>query len=181
MSLEGDGLRRAGGWPGRLLGAVGVLVLLAGCGGEPAEPEGRRLPAVAEIATAVQAVETLLGGPQEYFEINADHRLVNLFVASDDGTTATAYLVVGGEVQPPAPPRPVAAGSTFTADEIGFDPDTVLDRVALELPESELTTFVILVGPGGTVRYEVLARSAQGGVLAVEVTADGTVVGVETL
>lgn len=167
----------------RRLLLVAALVLAVACGGrdEPGATDGRRMPAVAEIASAVEAVESLLGGPQAYFEINADHRLVNLFVAGEEGTTATAYLVLDGEVQPPAPPRPVEAGTTFTADEIGFDPATVLERVAIELPESELTTFVILVGPAGAIRYEVLARSLQGGVLAVEVTADGTVVGVETL
>lgn len=165
----------------RRLVIVAVLAVVAACGGGEADEPTRPVPAVAEIAVAVEALESFLGGPQEYFEINADHRLVNLFVATDDGTTATAYLFVAGEIQPPAPPRPVEAGATFTADQIEFDPDTVLGRVADELPGSELSAFVIVVGPTGAVRYEVLARSAQGGVLAVEVTATGAVVGVETL
>lgn len=168
-----------------LLAAVTVVVVgsvVASCGGDDADtaPQ-RRVPAVAEIVPAIEALEEMLGGPQEYFEINADHRLVNLFVSTDDGTTATAYLFVDGEVQPPAPPRPVEAGNTFGGDEVDFDADQVLARVATELPGSELATFVIVVGPTGTVRYEVLTRSGQGGTLAVEVLGDGTVLGVETL
>lgn len=162
--------------------AAALILIGPACGGDdPVDRTGRSRPAVEVVAPAVEALETLLGGPQDYFEINADHRLVNLFVASDDGTTATAYLFLDGEIQPPAPPRPVEAGTTFSADEIEFDPDTVLARVADELPGSDLTTFVIVVGPTGAIRYEVLARSAQGGVLAVEVTSDGIVVGVETI
>ena len=43
-------------------------------------------------------------GPQDFYEVNATPQLVNLFVATDDGATATAYVYLDGELQPPAPP-----------------------------------------------------------------------------
>lgn len=160
---------------------TGVLALAAaGCGGDDGHDERAR-PAVAQIVEAVAALELELDGPQEYFEINADAQLVNLFVATDDSTTVTPYLYLDGELQPPAPTRPVAEGATFTADQIDLDPERVLDQVADELPDSELTTFVVVVGPTDALRYEVLARSPRGGTLAVEVTGEGAIVGVESL
>ena len=42
-------------------------------------------PIVDQIAAAVDALETELGGPQRYFEINATAQLINLFVALNDG------------------------------------------------------------------------------------------------
>lgn len=174
------------GTPRRLVAAAislaaGLAIGLSACGDDDgAAPDDRPVPAVARIAVAVDELEGELGGPQEYFEINVDDWLVNLFVATDGGTTATPYLFVDGEVQPPGPAGP-AEGSTFTAAEVDVDADRVLDQVADELPDSTLTTFVITVGPSDALRYEVLARSPRGGTLAVEVTGDGAIVGVESL
>ncbi|MEX2626612.1 MAG: hypothetical protein WD225_06990 [Ilumatobacteraceae bacterium] len=169
-----------------LAGVVLAGVVGAACGGGDgdggdggSEHEGR--PLVGEIAPAIEAVERSLGGAQEYFEINADERLVNLFVATDDGATVTPHLYLDGEIQPPAPPRSVEAGTTFTADDVALDADVVLDQVGDELPDSTLTSFVIVVGPDDRVRYEVLARSPRGGTLAVEVSGAGEVIGVEPL
>lgn len=166
-----------------VLSAVAAGWGLVACGNDDAPDAlgGRETPAVDQIEVAVEELERLLGGSQDYFEINAGERFVNLFVATDDRTTVTPYLFADGAVQAPAPTRPVAEGATFTADDIVFDPDRVLHRVADELPDAILTTFVIVVGPDDRLRYEVLARSARGGTLAVEVTPDGEVVGVESL
>ncbi len=165
--------------------AVALLIVVsalaaAGCGGDDG-PDERARPAVAQIEAAVAALERELDGPQEYFEINADAQLVNLFVATDGATTVTPYLYIDGELQPPAPTRPVTEGATFTADRIDVDPERVLDQVAEELSDSELATFVVVVGPAGDVRYEVLTRSPRGGTLAVEVSGDGAILGVESL
>jgi hypothetical protein len=170
---------RARRLPSALL-AVTILVGGVACGGDDDTPASPR-PAVELLAPAVEALEAELGGPQEYFEINVDERLVNLFVADDDGTSVVPYLFLDGELQPPAPAQPVVEGTTFAATAIDVDPDTVLDMVAVELPTATMRRFVVLVGPEGALRYEVFVQSVQGGQLAVLVTGDGEVLGVETL
>jgi hypothetical protein len=134
---------------------------------------------VAEIAPAMAAVESELGGPQDFFEVNATPQLVNLFVATDDGTTATAYVFLDGELQPPAPPRDVAGGATFRAEAVDFDPDTIFTGVVDELGDPAITQFVVVGGPGGAVQYSAFVTSSQGGVLDVLLGPDGTVLGVD--
>lgn len=164
-----------------LLTAV-LGVGLVACGGDGSDAEsGEPRPAVATIAPAIEALERELGGPQEYFEINADAIVVNLFVAVDDGRSAVPYVYLDGELGPPAPSQPVVEGATFAADDLEFDPDTVLEQVGTELPGATMRRFVVLVGPEGSLRYEVFVQSEQGGRLAVQVTGDGEVLGVETL
>lgn len=165
-----------------LAGLVLTGVAGAGCGGSgDGGSDSRGGPAVSEIEPAIEEVERSLGGAQEYFEINADERLVNLFVATDGGATVTPHLYLDGEIQPPAPARSVETGTTFTADELEFDADAVLEQVDDQLPDATLTTFVIVAGPDARVRYEVLARSPRGGTLAVQVSGTGEVIGVEPL
>ena len=113
---------------------------------------GRRRPLLDQIAPAVAAVEAELGGPQQFFEINATPQLVNLFVATDGATQVTPYVYVGGELAPAAEPAG-AEGSTFGADALSFDPATMLDAVGAELPDSDVTLFSVAGGPGGAVQY----------------------------
>jgi hypothetical protein len=147
----------------------------SGNGGPDGTPAPAGLPLVDQITPAVEALERSIGRPVEYYELNADARLVNLFVATDDGATATPYVYLDGELQPPGPPLEVSTGNTFVADDVAFDPDTVLSGVASELDPSTLARFVVLAGPAGDVRYEVLVRSRQGGALSVVVGPDGAV------
>ncbi|CAN5417835.1 hypothetical protein BH23ACT3_BH23ACT3_11940 [soil metagenome] len=163
---------------GRVLLVVALLIAVAACGDDD-QPAPR--PAVQLVLPAIEALEAHLGAPQEYFEINVDQRLVNLFVAVEGGRSFIPYLYLDGEIQPPAPSQPVEAGETFAAEDMRFDPEKVLQRVADDLPTSAMERFVILVGPDGVVRYEVFVRSARGGQLAVAVTGDGDVLGVESL
>ena len=151
--------------------------MLVGCGGDGDDPPGG-LPIVAEIAPAIAAVEAELGGPQDYFEINATTQLVNLFVATDDRSTATAYVYLGGELQPPAPPQDVASGGTFIAEALDLDPDVILTGIAEELDDPDVTQFVIVGGPGGAVQYSAFVVSSEGGILDVLLGADGAVLGV---
>jgi hypothetical protein len=82
-----------------LAAALVGATALAGCGDDDGDVA---LPAVEDIAPAVAALEASLGGPQDYFELDATVLGVTLWVAGtaadDDGaTTATPYLYVGGE------------------------------------------------------------------------------------
>ena len=151
--------------------------MLGGCGDDD-EPPGA-LPLVTAIAPAIAAVEAEVGGPQDYFEVNATPQLVNVFVATDDGATATAYVYLDGELQPPAPPRDVAGGSTFRAEAVDFDPDAVFNGIADELGGPTVTQFVVVGGPGGAVQYSAFVVSSEGGVLDVLLGPDGAVLGVD--
>jgi hypothetical protein len=151
--------------------------LLGACGDDDEPPAA--LPLVGEIAPAVAAVEAELGGPQDYFEVNATPQLVNLFVATDAGSTATAYVYLDGELQPPAPPGQVAGGATFRAEALDFDPDLVFSGIAEELGDPTVTQFVVVGGPGGAVQYSAFVTSSEGGVLDVLLGPDGAVLGVD--
>jgi hypothetical protein len=128
------------------------------------------------IDHAVTAVEAELGGPQDYFEINATPALVNLFVADEGGVTAYAYVagVLTSEDLTGA-----AEGTTFRAGALDFDPARVTSAVSAELPTSRQEAFEILGGPDGMVLYSVIVTSAAGGQLIVEVASDGTIVAVD--
>ncbi len=106
------------------------------------------------------AVEAELGGPQQFFEINATPQLVNLFVAVDGATQVAPYVYVGGELAPAADPAG-ADGPTFGADALSFDPDTVLDAVAADLPDADVELFSIA---GDPVQYRATVQSGDAGV-----------------
>jgi hypothetical protein len=153
-----------------------VVVGTAGCGGDDdGEPER---PALEQIAMAITALEAKLGGPQQYFEINATPQLVNLFVADAATTTVTAYVYVGGSVAQTGQPAE-AEGNTFVASALTFDPATILDGVTDRLPDSDIVMFTIAGGPGGAVQYTVGVQSKEGGTLDVTVGADGVVQSVD--
>jgi hypothetical protein len=151
-----------------LLPAVAVLVVA--CGGGDADAAR---PLVGQIDPAMAAVDAELGSPQRYFEVNATPQVVNLFVASAHGTTVTPYVYVGGELAPAGRPAS-ASGSTFAADSVAFEP-TILDAVAEELPEADLSVFTIVGGPDGAVQYSVDVQSERGGTLTVVLGPDGAV------
>ena len=140
---------------------AGCVVLTASCGGD--DDEAVR-PLVDQIAPAIAAVEAELGGPQQYFEINATPQVVNLFVATDGATMVVPYVYVGGELASPAEPT-TAEGATFVADAVTFDPATILDGVTDELPDSDVVLFSIVGGPGGAVQYGATVQSDEGGTL----------------
>ena len=106
---------------------------------------------------------------------------MNVFVATDDESTATAFVYLDGELEEPAPPQGVEGGATFRADAVDFDPDVVLDTVATELEDSVIGQFVVVGGPGGAVRYEAIVTSDLGGSLSVVVGPDGEVRSVDPL
>jgi len=153
--------------------AAALLVLgTAGCGGDDRATPAR--PAIDQVGPAVAVVEAKLGGPRQYFEIDATPQLVKLFVADAPKTSATTYLYVGGELAPPSAPAP-ASGSTFAATDLTFDPGTILDNVAERLPGSDIVLFSAAVGEGGSVDYVAGVQSKEGGSLQVTLAPDGTV------
>ena len=188
----------------RLVGVIAVLAVLGACSDDVASPDtspgsssvaqspafsvpGSASPAdvlnppprVDLIAEAVAAIEAELGGPQQYFEINATPRLVNLFVALNNAAVAQPWVYFDGsltsqEGQP-------AQGNTFGADAVDFDPQSVLSGVVDELPTSAFDAFIIDGGPAGAVRYSVVVSSTAGGQLVVIVDPAGKVLSVETV
>ena len=165
-----------------VLAALAGLLVLAGaaCGGDDSGG-GADAGFVADIRSAVAAVEADLGDGQEFFEVTATPQLTNVFVAVDDATAAVPYLFVDGELQPPAPTLTGASGFTFTADAIDFDEDTILDSIASELPDATVESLSVEGGEGGVVRYVVSVRSEAGGLLDVTVGVDGAVLAVDPL
>ena len=132
----------------------------------------------ASIRPALDAVEAELGAGQRYFEVTATAQLTNVFVAVDDATAVVAYAYLDGELQAPAPRRDGASGSTFGAGDVELDPATVLAGVAGELPSATIESLSVYGSPSG-VTYVALARSEAGGLLDVELAADGRVLAVD--
>ena len=130
-------------------------------------------PRVDMIAPAIAAVEAELGGPQEYFEINATSKLVNVIVAVNDATVAQYWVYLDGELT--SGQAQDAQGNTFTAAAVTFDPDAVLTQIQRDLPDSSIDLFFVQGGADGSVRYTALVSSQAGGQLEVVVGPDGTV------
>ena len=130
------------------------------------------------IRPAVAALEAKLGGAQQYLEVNATPTLVNLFVSTNGGTQAVAYVYVEGKLSDPAAPEAVKPGAaTFAASSIAFDESKVLAPLLKALPNSQYRVFSVLGAAGGGVSYEVTIQSAQGGQLQVPVAPDGSITG----
>lgn len=178
----------------RVLSVVMMAAVLVGCSGDGdsaattapdvtiCDPEGTAqaeadLPQVARIAEAIEALEQQLGAPQQYFEVNATARVVNLFVALNDGTLAQAWLYLDGTFT--SQEAQAASGGTFAADDVAFDADRVLERVRSEVPEAVLESFYVHGDGKGNVQYGVLASALCGGGLDVVVGPDGSVKSVD--
>lgn len=169
-------------------GALAIPVLVSAlaaiavaCGGDGAGGTAAEELPLGDVRAAVEAVERELGSGQEYFEVTVNKQLTNVFVAVEGATAALPYVYLDGVLQAPAPVLDGAAGQTFTAAALDFDPDRVLAGVRRELPESSIDAFSVEGGPEGRARYVVSVRSAQGGLLDVVVGADGTVFEVNPL
>ena len=169
---------------------VVALVALASCSGggssaittvpatstTPVSAQGT-LPLVGEIYVAVKTLETKLGAPQQFFEINATSRLVNLIVALNDGAVAQPWVYLDGELS--STEGAGATGATFASSALDFAPDKVLSKLQAALPKSSPDLFFIEGGPGGIVRYSVAVSSSLGGQFVVVVGPDGTVQSVD--
>jgi hypothetical protein len=158
--------------------AAALFIVVGGCGSDDSSDPALRVDLIDD---AVAAVEAELGGPQQYFEINATPDLVNLYVANDDAAEATSYVYrPDGSLDPPIGPA-AAEGETFGADAIEVDEGSVLDDVLAELAESIALAFAVTGTGDGAVQYQVLLQSLRGGRLAVYVDGDGAILGSDVL
>jgi hypothetical protein len=130
-------------------------------------------PRVDLIHEAVAALETKLGAPQQYFEINATSKLVNLIVSLNEDKVAQPWVYLDGELS--SAEGQTASGFSFAASALDFDPAKVLTKLQAELPHSSPDLFFVEGGQGGIVRYSVEVTSSQGGQLVVVVGPDGAV------
>lgn len=135
------------------------------------------LPQVADIATALADLEAELGGPQEYFEVNATARVVNMFVALNGGQVAQPWLWVDGELS--SKEGSPASGGTFVTADLDLDPDTVFATVREEIPDAILETFYVHGDGEGNVQYGLLTSAQCGGGLDIVVGPDGAVKSVD--
>jgi hypothetical protein len=141
-------------------------------------PDAGVLPKVELIDEAVAAVEAEMGGPQDYFEINASPGLVNLFVSLNNGTVALPYVYLDGQLSS-SDPLQGATGNTFRASALDFEPAAVLATVKDEVPGAALSAFVVEGNAAGAVQYSVVINSAGGGQLVAVVSAEGAVLSVD--
>ena len=148
---------------------VGVFlaVVAAACGGSETSETSSRLD---EIRPAMAAVESLLGGPQRYSEVNATPSEVNVFVVRDG--VDLAYVVREDDVDVPVGGTPYA-GPTFIAEQVTFSPG-VLDGVVAALPDSPVVAFSVTPREVDGVDYIATVR-ATGGELRVLLDAAGAV------
>ena len=137
------------------------------------------LPIVGEIDDAVIALEAQLGGPQDYFEINATARLVNLFVALDGGTSVQPWLYFDGELtfEDPAP----AQGGTLRSTDLDFDPAVIFSKLLAELPGATVESFYIHGDGQGAIQYGALLSTSQGGAIDVQLSSNGQILSSEPL
>ena len=170
---------------------VSVLIVCGACSDTPdtpaatvaisttaaVAPSADELPLLDQIGSAIAALESKLGGPQEYFEINATARLVNLFVALNNGAVAQPWLYRQGSLT--STEGQAASGGTFSSPSVDFDPDVILATVLTDLPGISIESFYIHGDGQGNVLYGVLATSEKGGGLDVVLGADGSVKSVD--
>ncbi|MFZ4720236.1 MAG: hypothetical protein ACOYMR_12475 [Ilumatobacteraceae bacterium] len=153
-------------------GGSGALCQPTGTTQAPAD-----LPQVADIATAVTDLEAELGGSQQYFEINATARVVNLFVALNEGKLAQPWIWLDGQLS--SKEGQPASGGTFTAADMDFDPDAIFTIVRDQIPDAILETFYVNGDGTGNVQYGLLTSAQCGGGLDIVVGPDGAVKSVD--
>ena len=135
------------------------------------------LPDVKKIPEAIAALEAKLGGPQQYFEVNATARVVNMFVALNNGTIAQAWAYADGSLSSTEGQK--ASGGTFAATDLGYQPDKVLGQIHQKVPDAILESFYVNGDSKGNVQYGVLASAQCGGGLDILVGPDGSVKAVD--
>jgi hypothetical protein len=144
-----------------------TLALVTACGGGADAPVD---PLVAEIPAALAALDP----GTAVFQVAGTPGAVEIVV--QEGSDAVGYTFADGVLSAGTPLGP-ADGYTFAPGDVGFDPEHVLDGVTDELDDPTITRFEVLGGPAG-VTYTAAVLSDAGGVLLVDLSPDGAVLGV---
>jgi hypothetical protein len=131
------------------------------------------LPAAGDIRTAIADLEKKLGGQQHFFEVNATARLVNLFVALNNGTIAQPWTWVHGALT--SREGQAAKGGTFTAADLDFEPKAMFSDIRKQIPEATLESLYINGDGKGNVVYGVISSAKCGGGLDITVSPAGKV------
>jgi hypothetical protein len=153
-------------------------VVLAACSGD--DGEAAPMPAVDEIAPALEALAAATGDDVELFYIGATLDGIELVVAgpeSDGGRAASGYRYAEGELGAPEQ-LGATPGATFTPDQVTLDADRIFDDVVADLDSPVISKLEILAGEEGLV-YSALVLSAEGGALLVDLSPDGVVLAVD--
>ncbi len=155
--------------------AVAGLLAITACGSDDSSSG----PVVDQIDEAISAVEQHYGSPQEYFELSASLEEVNVIVAVDGATAAEqGSFSVDGGLSVPEPVGP-ASGSTFVAEAVTFDPDSIFDQLRDELDDPVIVDFAIRGTSAGSVIYDATIASESGGVLLVLLGPGGQILGAQ--
>jgi hypothetical protein len=164
-----------------------LVVGMTACSSESANPQvvpgvsSTDGPVVDQIMAAVEALEELLGGPQDYVEINADPQMVSLITFDAATSQARAYRYLGGVITPASEAFSISGGTVLRAEWIEFDPDHIFGMLRSELPDSTIVGFVVLGTADQTATYEAVVQSRQGGQILVSLSGTGTVLSVQAL
>ena len=135
---------------------------------DPGKSKGQAasdLPAAGDIRTAISDLDHKLGGPQRYFEVNVTARLVNLFVALNDGAVAQPWIWVNGTLT--SREGQAAKGGTFTAADLTFDAKAMFNDIRSQIPEATLESMYINGDGKGNVQYGVITSAKCGGGLEI--------------
>ena len=138
-----------------------LALTLSACGGDG---DDNVTPVLDQIAPAVAAIEAELGGPQQYFEINATPQLVNLFVAIDGATQRGSLRVRRWRVGARRPIRPAPKVRRSAASRCRSTPTpcSMPSGPSSRTPMSSCFSIA-----GDPVQYRASVQSGDGGSLDV--------------
>jgi hypothetical protein len=169
----------------KTLALVALLALFAAaCSGGGSSGSGAPTTRAAPVLrldlvpAAVAAVETALGGPQQYTEINAFEQGVNLFVATADGKELPYVYQDGTGLDAPPGPQP-ATGTAFATAGVDLAAGARLPAdVATRLPGAVPVAAALVQRPTDGLVWDVRVIGAKGSELDVLYTPQGALLSV---
>lgn len=160
---------------GTVVGVAAIVVLLTRPTGSSPVPVR-----AGDMAPAAKALETKLGGPQRYTEINATDKGVNLFVAVD-GANEVAWYYEAGRLDGPGPSQAAAPDHTpFGLENVALGRAAGIARNAVDRsPTATMRAFTLRQeGQLGLV-WALDFQSSRGGLLHMTYAPGGGFIGVD--